>query len=343
MTTGGPSNPDSKRGPDPLPPKRADGPPAGTPDHLVDAFFDRELDPQRSRDLLAGLKHDAPRSEEIARTQRMLSMLRRTPMRAERAEDDLVDAILARVDRKRRFLPDFWRRFVTAGRLATAATVLLAGMGVAVLGRTHPEMLRLAPQPAPIATLVDVGQTEVSQSAERCSGALEAISDQAAAPLRQFTATIVRSRDVVGSLGAPSDPLRPGELATVRFIESDTELRLSPGSGEPAAGPLGASFGLGLEMVSSRQRSGESAPVFVSTYRTESRTGQSALVGSTVRAPLSGKSIGLAAAACQSVTVGDHTVLLPADLDPRGWTGGPGAAYRILLIQASPLDQFPSR
>jgi hypothetical protein len=329
-----PSSPRPDPAPDRVPAPRV-------PDDAVDAFFDRELDPHRSRDMLAGLKNDPARSEEIARTQRMLSLLRRTPLHAERAEEDLLGAIMARVDRRRRFLPEAWRRFVTAGRLATAATLLLAGFGVAVLGRIHPDALRWSPQPAPIATLVDTSRTELAESAARCCVTLETISDHAA-PLMQVRGTFVPADGSAFAPDASSFPLRPGVLAAVRFAGDRTDLHVTPGSGEPVSGPMGASFALGLELVSSRQRSGASAPVFLPTHSPDRSTRTFQVrpitsVSSAVFSPLSGPVLG------QFVTVGDHTVLVPATLDGPGWPGGPGVARRLLLIQASPSDLFPPR
>jgi hypothetical protein len=343
---GGPSNP----GPDPTP--RAE--PTGTPEHVVDAFFDRELDPAQARDLLAGLRQDPARSEEVARTQRMLSLLRRTPAHGEGAEEAMLDVIMARVERRRGFLPEVWRRAVTAGRLAVAATVLLAGLGIAVLGRAHPGALRLAPEPAPIASLVDAGRADAVESATRCTVVFEAISERASAPLRRQLRTSILCADVADSLGAPGETLSPGALATVRFASSGSELRVDPGSGEPQTGAMGASFGLGLEMVSSRQRSGASAPVLVPVLgsdRVFKAPGvRRAAPGSSAVYAVAGPSAAGPLAAGQAVKIGDHVLLVPAPATGptsgsvnAAWAGSSDAPRRLLFIQASPSDQFPRR
>ncbi len=334
MTTRGPSNP----GPDPLPPAGNAARPPRISDEAIDAFFDRELDPRRSRDLLLGLTNDHPRSEEVARTQRMLSLLRRTPLHAERAEEDMLGAIMARVDRRRRFLPESWRRFVTAGRLSVAATFLLAGFGVAVLGRTHPDLMRLAPHPAPIAALVDTGRTEATESAARCVVAFEAITDQAAAPILQFKGCVASPGAVPTAL---SEPLRPGLLATVRFADSDTALHVPTGSGEASLTSFD-SLSFGLELAASRQRSGSLAPVFVPAFRPDAGVrviGRAATVSEAAGVDTST----FGPVSCQSLTIGDHTVVVSTTLDGGLHSAVPFASRRLLLIPASPSDQFPSR
>jgi hypothetical protein len=326
LTTGGDTNPG----------QGFPGPAPRIPDDHVEAFFDRELDPALTRDLLADLKHDPARSEEIARTQRMLSLLRRTPGLGEQAEEDLLDAVLDRIERRRRFLPESWRRLVTAGRLATAATVLLAGLAVAVVGRTHPDLLRLTTQPAPMASLIDNARTEVNTSAAIFTYTFETLSGRAM-PLMQEVRAVVDDdrREPFGALAAGLP-----DLSTDRHFNQDLSRLIVRGGADLSAEGLSSSF-LGIELSCSRQRSGVSAPVCTNTAPCgQSVALHAARPGAASAAVLT--RIG-GPVACQSVTVGDHTVVVPATLDQQDWVGGRQAVSRLLLIQSSPSDLFPPR
>jgi hypothetical protein len=325
LTTGGVNN----TGPAPEQPQGEGA--ARIPDELVDAFLDRELDSERSRDLLDHMKNDPARSEEIARSQRMLSLLRRAPLHAERAEEERISAIMARVHRRRSFLPESWRRLVTAGRLSVAATFLLAGFAFAVLGKIHPDAFRLASEPAPLASLVSNGRAEAALSAFGCVEAIEGLSEQAAAPFRQLHAEVVVA-EARGPDGA-IDLLHPGALRTVRLTQHDEQLVVVRGAG-----------GTDLELTTCRQRSGASAPVFVPTMRTsesahavEIRASRGAQATSAVFTSFPGPF------ACQNVTVGDHTVVVPATISAPRWQSGPFSDRRLLLIQATPSDLFLPR
>lgn len=309
------------------------GPQPGDAPDLVEAFFDRELDPALTRDLLSDLRNDPARSEEIARTQRMLSLLRRTPAMCEQAEENLLESVLARVEQRRRFLPESWRRIVTAGRLCAAASVVLGALGVAVLGRADPDLLRLRPQPAPMGALIDHTRAEVTSSAARIAVTFEAISEHAAAPLMQLRLAAVEETGPMAE-SAPLDASHAGDAAFERPMASAMVIG---GSGDAAA--LKASF-LGAELGASRQRSGDSAPVFQVTLRAETAARAKP---SMLKARVPRGSGGALPVSCQSLTIGDHTVVVPAGLESPGWVGGSRAVERLLLIQAYPSDQFPSR
>jgi hypothetical protein len=127
------------------------------PEELVDRFFDRELDEGSREKFFGMLRGDLGRCAEVAKTQRMVSMLRE-PVEA----PDLTGPILSQIRRKRGFLSGRLRAFVKAGRLA-AAVVLLAGVLVLALGRRyHPEMFRLASEPQPVTQVIEASKNEAA-------------------------------------------------------------------------------------------------------------------------------------------------------------------------------------
>lgn len=139
---------------------RPDNTPAGEriPQELVDTFFDRELD-EGSRERFFGmLRADLSRCAQVAKTQRMISMLRE-PIEG----PDLTGRIMATVSRRRGFLPERVRRMVTTGRLAAAACVLLGVLGLAVARRMAPDALRLEPVSRPLSEVIESGKADAAE------------------------------------------------------------------------------------------------------------------------------------------------------------------------------------
>lgn len=132
------------------------------PDELVDRFFDRELD-EGSRERFFGmLRGDLRRCADVARTQRVVSMLRR-PVPA----PDLTDQILARIEERRGFLPLRLRRWVKAGRLAAAACILCGILGYAVGRRYAPDAFRFTPEPRPVTQVIESGRSEAAAGVQQ--------------------------------------------------------------------------------------------------------------------------------------------------------------------------------
>lgn len=132
------------------------------PEELVDQFFDRELD-EGSRDKFFGmLRGDLARCQEVARTQRIVAMLRE-PIQA----PDLTGRILAQIDQRKGFLPPKLRRIVTGGRLVAAACLLVAALGVAMLNRSHPGLFRLTAAPQPLSNVIESGKAEAVAGAQQ--------------------------------------------------------------------------------------------------------------------------------------------------------------------------------
>lgn len=127
------------------------------PQELVDRFFDRELDEPSREQFFGMLRQDLSRCAEVAKTQRIVSMLREpveTP--------DLTGRILDRVGRRRGFMPESMRRWVKAGRLAAAACVLFAVLGFAVGRRYAPDFFRFAPEAQPVTQVIDSSRNEAA-------------------------------------------------------------------------------------------------------------------------------------------------------------------------------------
>jgi hypothetical protein len=113
--------------------------------------LDRYLDGEISRDSAAFRAAFVRREfrERLAEMEEVLGDLSR-PVRG----PDLTDAILSGVDERRPFVARRTRRFITVGRLAAAACVLLA-TGVAVMvERARPGALHLIEEPTPVAAAV---------------------------------------------------------------------------------------------------------------------------------------------------------------------------------------------
>jgi hypothetical protein len=141
--------------------RRGQTPPAGAtekiPQELVDRFFDRELD-EGSRERFFGmLRADLSRCAEVAKTQRLISMLRE-PVEA----PDLSGRILDRIGERRGFLPPALRRMVKGGRLAVAACLLFGILGFAVGRRYAPDFFRLTPEEQPVTQVIESGTSEAA-------------------------------------------------------------------------------------------------------------------------------------------------------------------------------------
>lgn len=188
--------------------------PGRVPEELVNQFFDRELD-EGSRDKFFGmLRGDLARCQEVARTQRIVAMLRE-PIPA----PDLTSRILDRVEERRGFLPLRLRRVVTIGRLIAAACVLVAVLGVALLNRSHPGLFRLTAAPQPLSNVIESGKAEAAAGAQHLG----------------FVIVPDAPSEALAARKSPLGGLTPGRIA-VR----------TPGSGPESRGlvlPSGAGLG----------------------------------------------------------------------------------------------------
>lgn len=163
----------------------------------IDALFDGELSDVQRRKLLADLRDDGEACREIAETRRALQLLRDMP-----AQPDLSAAILARVHRRRRFVPASWRPAVTVGRAAVAAG-LLGVIGLYALVQRHGPSTALAPDPAPVTDLVRGAKADASEGLRAVAGLLAvgpAEPRAAVAPARRGTSEFSALESQVRSL-----------------------------------------------------------------------------------------------------------------------------------------------
>ena len=143
------------------------------PDELVEQFFDRELDEGSREKLFAMMRDDLPRCAEVAKTQRLISMLRE-PVEA----PDLTDRIMSRMEQRHAFLPERLRRMVKAGRLAAAAFLLFAVLGVALVDRYRPETFRLVKAPQPLSGVIESGRADAAASAKQLNDVIIVLNGQ---------------------------------------------------------------------------------------------------------------------------------------------------------------------
>lgn len=186
-------------------------------DHLVDAFFDKELS---GAELSGALKRDKPAAARFERIQSMLDDLRR-PVRTR----DFSASILAEVGRRRPWLPASMRRFVSVGRLAAAACFLLFVGGAFYAERIAPDTMRLTNEPAPLTELVSAGRADATSGIRTLAEAFESVRGAACGAQRNAEAELrpTQPRDQsILILGSSS----PCAVRGARPIEARTPCQL---------------------------------------------------------------------------------------------------------------------
>lgn len=138
------------------------------PEDIVDAFFDGELERDRSAELFESLRNDPEAAKDIAWTMRAIDALRR-PV----ASPDLRGRILARAGLARGgWVHRRERRWVTGGRIAAAVLVV----GAVALGftaqRLAPPGLVTGQEPAPLVELARSVPTETAGVFAAVNGAV---------------------------------------------------------------------------------------------------------------------------------------------------------------------------
>lgn len=156
--------------------------------------LDRYLDGELGRESAAFRAAFVKRSfrERLAEMEEIVSGLGKAPK-----GPDLTEAILTAVDDRRPFVEKRTRRIVTMGRLAAAASVLLAiGVGVLV-ERSRPGVLNLKDDPAPLSMVVNAAGLTV--------GARPGQGVDAGSPSREARASVKPSPEtaLLGSLLRP--------------------------------------------------------------------------------------------------------------------------------------------
>jgi hypothetical protein len=188
------------------------------PDELVDAFFDRRLDEGSREKFFQMLRGDVRRCAEVAQTQRVISALRE-PVEA----PDLTASIMREVSVRRGFLSARLRGMVRAGRMAVAAGLLLALLGVALVHRMAPDAVALDPAPRPVSGVVSSSAEEAATRVQQITGAVDSVKMRFAEPVAEFGRLL--ANDELPQLHFGEDlsvprvyiigPLEPGGLAAV--------------------------------------------------------------------------------------------------------------------------------
>lgn len=190
-------------------------------EEMINAFFDRELGEGASDEFFSKLRSDLPRCAEVARTQRVISLLRE-PIES----PDVADRVLAAVHRRRRFVPERIRRYVTAGRLAAAIVVLVSLLGVVLIDRVSPGALRLTPRHTPVSNVVS-STREAAHGVSELAGAVTTVRVLAGEPAATTGPSSARSRSFMD--------LRPGvtsaHVLTAPRAGSDDSLIVYRGAG----------------------------------------------------------------------------------------------------------------
>ncbi len=138
----------------------------------LDAYFDGRLSADDRRDLFEAIRDDAAICEEVASTQRAISMLKQGV-----DAPDFSARILDEVDRRRGFLSSPIRRLVRASRLGVAACLLIGVLGVAVAQRIAPDAMTLRPEPRYISDVVDSSTASSQASLAGVSQLIEVTTD----------------------------------------------------------------------------------------------------------------------------------------------------------------------
>lgn len=208
-----------------------------SPEHdrrAIDALFDGELTDAQQRKLLVHLRDDAEACCEIAETRRAVSLLRDEP-----AAPDLTATILARVHRRRGFLPERWRRMITVGRAAAAAGLLCAVAAYALLHRHGPDPA-FSPDPAPVSELVERAKADASQGFRAVAGMIGPVTAQpeAARPApREFERLEARVRRLSWSVNGVGQPVAlqgaPGQGDFTALASAEGELPYVPATLAP--------------------------------------------------------------------------------------------------------------
>ncbi len=190
-------------------------------DRMVDAYFDRELSTGQRRAMFDQLSGQGNRCEDIARMQRILAQLREPPETIDVAGD-----VIAQISTRRGFLSPRMRAAVRMGRMAVAASVLLALLGIVVVQRIAPDATMLVAEPTPVTSLMQ----ETGRDLSRLRTSLAGASEQAA---------IVLLPGVVGSASEQAFGPAFGLAFGPEVAIGSLEVRGSgPGSRFPAAAPL---------------------------------------------------------------------------------------------------------
>jgi hypothetical protein len=187
----------------------------------LDRLLDRELSPERRRELVGRLRRDPRALDELLETRRAVGMLRE-PVPG----PDLTERVLHDVGRRRGFLSSRLRRRVRQGRVAAAAAVLAGLFTLGLAHRLHPEMFRLGEAETPVADFGDAVRQDSIDGGERLKAAVERLTSAGEGELR----TVTRAAVIVENGGLASFPVdveREGPRVSLEAATDDEVLSVA--------------------------------------------------------------------------------------------------------------------
>lgn len=144
------------------------------PDELVDQMLDGEIDADKASEVMSIIRRDKPAARRFDKTAAIIGELRNADRELECP--DFSAKILSEVaSRSGLFSPVGFRRML-GYRYAAAAALVLAMGGLFVAQRIAPDAVRLAPQSAPVAKLVDSVPAETAGMFSGVRSALSSIT-----------------------------------------------------------------------------------------------------------------------------------------------------------------------
>lgn len=207
-------------------------------DEWIDAYFDRALTEGSSELLMASIRQDPGRCETVARTQRMIAMLKQ-PLGQPLAESglpamrDQTGDILARLEKGRGFVNARGRRRVRQGRLAVAGGVLTACLALGLIWRAWPG-LSLVPRSMPMSAVVNQSSQAATQTLTRINDAVRSMG-----PSTDGGIGLAQPR--AGGVAYVLIPVAIVPLESIRPFDPMAE-----GNGDGSWGPLAGSGAIAL-------------------------------------------------------------------------------------------------
>tara|TARA_R110002073_G_scaffold118918_5_gene259196 strand:+ start:111576 stop:112460 length:885 start_codon:yes stop_codon:yes gene_type:complete len=188
--------------------------PGRIPESLINAAIDGELNDDMQREIAHALQYDTDRKQELIDTADAINALQ-MPI----SMPDFSQGVLDRADRHRRYIPATWRRYVRAGRIGIAATLLVSLMVVAGLQNLYPRLTTIAAHPTPVKDI----ENAVSQDANHFAAIIKEETESIQARVTSF--------DLLPGVPGRTDH---------RLEFNPTELRLASTPSDHLSGQLGS-------------------------------------------------------------------------------------------------------
>lgn len=196
---------------------------------LIDAYFDRELPAEDEAALAHLLKRDAGAAMLFSESEAAIEALR-APVNA----PDLTQDILAEVGHRRGWIGARLQRFVSVGRVALAACLLLALALTLTARRFAPEAPIFPNTPTPVSNIADCaaddtncGVGEIMAAIDQMGATTRLSEMRSAIPMASFHAI---QAGFLNSFGM-ADPATGDVVRGVEFEPSAFELTIAIGKG----------------------------------------------------------------------------------------------------------------